>query len=65
MSEIKLDKIISLQETTIRELNSLQAKITNIENRLKENEKESKDIANDCARNSTSIKYQWWIITFI
>ena len=61
----KIDKIINLQERTLEEIKALETTINAIENRLSYNEKEAQTIRVECAENSKSIKYQWWIITFI
>ena len=61
----KLDKVIDLQEKTLEEIKSLETQINIIEKRLRENENEANNLKVECAENSMSIKYQWWIIVFI
>lgn len=61
----KIDKVINLQERTLEEIKALETKINAIENRLSDNEREAQAIRIECAENGKSIKYQWWIITFI
>ena len=61
----KLDKVIDLQERTLEEIRSIETQINSIEIRLKDNENEANNLKVECSENSRSIKYQWWIITFI
>ena len=61
----KLDKVIGLQERTLEEIKSLEIQINSIEKRLRENENEANNLKIECAGNTKSIKYQWWIIVFI
>lgn len=61
----KIDKVIDLQERTLEEIRSLETQIDNIEKRLKDNEHNANTLKVECAENTKSIKYQWWIITFI
>lgn len=65
MNEYKLDKMITLQEQTLKEIKGLELQVQNIEKRLKENEKEANNIKIECAKNSKSITYQWAFIVFI
>lgn len=64
-TNIKLEKIITLQEKTLQEIRTMELKIDSIERRLENNEREAYDIKIECAKNSKSLTYQWWIITFI
>ena len=61
----KLDKVIDLQEKTLEEIKSLETQINIIEERLRDNENEANNLKIECAENTKSIKYQWWIIIFI
>ena len=61
----KLDKVIDLQNRTLEEIKSLETKINIIEKRLRDNENEANNLKIECADNTKSIKYQWWVITFI
>jgi hypothetical protein len=65
MDERKIDTIISLQQQTLQEFKSMELKIDLIQRRLESNEKEAYEIKVETAKNTNSIKYQWWIITFI
>ena len=61
----KLDKVIDLQERTLEEIKSLENQINIIEERLRDNENEANNLKIECAENTKSIKYQWWVITLI
>ena len=61
----KLDRVIDLQERTLEEIKSLETQINIIEERLRDNENEANNLKIECAENTKSIKYQWWVITLI
>ena len=61
----KLDVIIHLWENTLEEVTNISKRINEIEVKLSQQQEKTQEVTVECSANTRSIRYQWWILTFI